>query len=377
MTGYFDYAAATPVDPGVFDAMRPFFTDNFYNPSAMTRRAGSVKEKIEAARKEVAGILGVRAQEVIFTGGCTEANNLAIKGVMSLYPNGKVLVSAIEHDSVAEVAKECNHGFIPVDANGRVDLLQIERMLTDDVVLISVMYANNEIGAVQPLREVGRLVEVARKKRGSKGLPLFLHTDAAQASNYLNLKVDGLKVDMMSLNGGKMYGPKGSGCLFVGRSVELHPIFAGGGQERGLRSGTENVPAIIGFASALTRAQEMREIESERLAELRSLLYGGLEAAGGVVNGGIKDRLVNNINVRFAGVDNERLVFQLDELGYVVSSGSACHAKSSVASRTLQAIGLTEKEADSSIRISMGRGTTKEDVENIVKTIARLVAKNR
>jgi cysteine desulfurase len=375
--GYFDYASATPLDEGVFDVMMPYYQDLFYNPSSFTAQSSVVRKDIDNARADVADSLGVKAQEIIFTSGCTEANNLAIHGVMSRNPQSKVLISAVEHDSIREIAHQFNYDVVPVRESGIVDLDKLERLLTDDVVLVSVMYANNEIGTIQPLREIGLLISEARKRRGTGGAPLYLHTDATQAANYLSLIASGLRVDMMSLNSGKIYGPKGVGCLFVAGSVVLNPLQYGGGQERGLRSGTENVAGIIGFSWALKQTQKMRVEESIRLKILQKNLIVGLEALGAKVNGTKNKRIPNNVNVHFPGIDNERLVLQLDAHGFMVSSGSACHAKSGTSSYSLQAIGLSQSDADSSIRITMGRGTTLEDVENLAETISQLVAKNR
>jgi len=376
-SGYFDYASATPMSKEVIEAMHPYLSARFHNPSAIYREASQVREDIDEARKQIAGVLGVKQQEIIFTSGCTEANNLAINGVMSKYPDAKVLVSSIEHDSVLEPASEYTVAQIPVTSDGIVDCRAFSQMLSDEVVLVSVMYANNEVGTIQPLRELGAIIEHERKRRGLKGLPLYFHTDAAQVVNYLSLNISGLRVDMMSLNSSKVYGPKGNGCLYVSSSVQINPLVRGGGQERGLRSGTENVMGIVGFAQALVAAQATHTIETIRLRELQIRLIEKIVSTGGLLNGSLKNRLPNNINVCFAGVDNERLVLELDSKGFMVSSGSACHAKSGISSKVLEALGLDQKGAKSSIRISMGKYTTKYDVDNLSSCLLQLVAKSR
>lgn len=377
LKGYFDYASATPLSPDVATAMSPYLSENFYNPSALYKHAVDIKADIESARAKIAELLGVKRQEIIFTSGCTEANNLAVSGVLSQYPRAKVLVSAIEHDSIYEVARSHNMVELPVKNDGVIDLMQLAMLIDDETVLVSVMYANNEIGTVQPLRQIGNIIEKERKRRGGKGLPLYLHTDAAQAANFLSLNVSGLRVDMMSLNGGKMYGPKGSGCLYISSSIHLNPLVYGGGQERGLRSGTENVMGIIGLSTALASAQDLRTSEADRLGELQKKLIESLQKIGGVINGSRKSRLPNNINVCFPGVDNERLVLELDQKGFMISSGSACHARSGSPSRVLEAIGLPPESVRSSVRISMGKYTTSDDVDNLAKCIRQVVAKNR
>lgn len=375
--GYFDYAAATPLDEGVFSVMQPFMNDHFYNPSALYRSASDVRHHVDVARVSVAEILGVKSQEIIFTGGCTEANNLAIRGVMDQYPEGRVFISAIEHDSVLEAAQQYACGIIPVDSAGVVDLEAAERLISDDTVLVSCMYANNEIGTVQPLRKLGSLVEAERKRRGPQGMPIYLHTDAAQAANYFPLLAHSLKVDMVSLNSGKIYGPKGAGCLYVGAHVQLRAQQLGGGQERGLRSGTEHVAGIVGFAEALRKANTNKDAESARLLALQTVLVNELSHVGGHINGSLTNRLPNNVHVGFDGQDNERLVLELDRLGFMVSSGSACHARSGDLSRVLSAIGLSTGQSRSSIRISMGRYTTGADVERLLSAMHGLIAKNR
>ncbi len=374
-TSYLDYAAATPVLSEVLDAMRPYFSTQFFNPSALYGDAVAVHEELEKARAAVAHHLGAKKEEVVFTSGATEANNLAIQGILQQYPAGTVLTSAIEHDSVLKAATVYNHGVVKVMRDGLIDLDDLQTKLRSDVVLVSIMYANNEIGTIQDLRAVAAIIEkeqLQRKKAGNS-LPLYLHTDAAQAPSYLDLHVHALGVDLMTLNSGKIYGPKGVGALYVSRSVRLQPQTRGGGQERGVRSGTENVGGIVGFAKALDIAQELRPKEVVRLQELQANLIRNLESLGGQINGSVASRLVNNIHVTFSGQDNERLLYALDQKGIQVAAGSACSASSDEPSHVLKAIGLSDKDAQASLRITTGRFTKQKDIDSLVAALQELV----
>ena len=264
---YLDHAAATPVDKRVLAAMQPYFSDIFYNPSATYLPAKQAREDLESARARVASWLGVRGTEVIFVSGGTEGNNLAIAGVMANFPNCSVTVRGIEHESVLAPAAQFNYSVALTTEQGRVDLDDLRAKIKPDTVLVSIMYANNEVGTVQPLRQIANLLEEIRAERRQEGndLPLYFHTDACQAGNYLDLHVSRLGVDLMTLNGGKVYGPKQSGVLYIANHVTITPLVRGGGQERGLRSGTENVPSAIGLATALDIAQTMRASETKRL----------------------------------------------------------------------------------------------------------------
>lgn len=373
---YLDYAAATPLDERVLAAMRPYFADDFYNPSATYRAAREVHAALEAARSNVAHWLGARGSEIIFTAGGTEANNLAIHGVMRRFPEANVVVSALEHESVLAPAGryECREAAVGPD--GRVNLDDLQAKIDDRTVLVSIMYANNEIGTVQPVREIGRLVAEIRRQRLAAGneLPLYFHTDAAQAANYLDLHVARLAVDLMTLNGGKIYGPKQSGCLYVKAGVELEPLIDGGGQERGLRSGTENVAAAVGFAEALEIAQSMRRDETARLLKLQRQFIEGIQqhVPSTIINGSVKYRLPNNVHMTLPGQDNERLLIELDEAGIMAAAGSACSASSEEPSHVLHALGLDDAAARASLRFTMGRGTEAADVERVIGQLARL-----
>jgi cysteine desulfurase len=375
---YLDYAAATPLAPEVLKAMQPYFSKNFYNPSANYLAAQKVTASVTKARAEVAKVLGARPANIIFTAGGTEANNLAVRGVLEAFPGSNAVVSAIEHESVLAPAARYDHKLAPVSPAGLVDIKQLRTLIDDHTVLVSIMYANNETGTIQPLREITRELELVRRSRLQAGnpLPLYLHTDAAQAGNYLDVHVARLGVDMMTLNGGKIYGPKASGALYVASHVQLQPQIMGGGQERGLRSGTENVPAIIGFAKALELAQDRRQPETKRLAALQQhcfkLLADRLPQA--IVSGSIKHRLPNNVHITIPGQDNERLLFGLDEVGIMAAAGSACSASDETPSHVLTALGISDADARASLRFSFGRETTLDEVETMTTSLQRLVA---
>lgn len=373
-TIYLDHAAATPLDPAVLAAMQPYFTDNFYNPSATYQAAREVRHDVETARATIAKALGVRPGEIIFTAGGTEANNLAIHGVMRRYPEANMLVSAIEHDSVLATAGQYQHKIIPVDSNGLIKADSLKKLIDDQTVLVSIMFANNEIGSVQHLSSISKLLAGIRTARADKGneLPLLLHSDGAQALNYLSVYPHRLGIDLLSLNGGKIYGPKQSGLLFVRSGVSLEPLVYGGGQEQGLRSGTENVPAIMGLSKAIEQAVELRSSETDRLKALRRHFMSELERKVPQAVLSVQSDYVipNMVHLHVPGVDNERLMMELDEKGVMCAVGSACKASSDEPSHVLQAIGMDEAAAQSSLRFSMGRATTEADITRTVNSLA-------
>lgn len=371
---YLDYAAATPVNKQVFAAAAPFYSEQFYNPSARYQPAKQVKTALQEARSTIAGWLECRSQEVLFTAGGTEANNLAIKGVMEQYPGKRCVISAVEHDSVRVPAQRYRATSIAVTEDGIVTTAALEQAIDEETVLVSVMYANNEIGSIQPLRKVAAMLQNIRRQRIENGneLPLYFHTDACQAPNYLDLHVNNLGVDMMTLNGGKIYGFKQSGCLYVHRRTALTPIIGGGGQEGGLRSGTENVAQAVGLAAAIDRSQRRQADESTRIKALQSLFIDQLEKSfkDCFINGSRKHRLPNNVHVTFPGQHNEMVLLKLEQHDIFAAAGSACsaddHEKPSYA---LEAIGRTAADAQASIRFSLGEQTTKKD---IIKTLDAL-----
>ncbi len=373
---YLDYAAATPLDESVKQAMLPFWQDQFFNPSASYSPAIKVRQAINHARQQVAYWLGAKPTEIIFTAGASEANNLAVAGIMSQYPKANIVISSIEHESVLSPASLYDCRLIKVLEDGRLDLNDLRQKIDNQTVLVSVMQANNEIGTIEPLKQVAEIIESIRRQRGSSGLPLYLHSDSTQAANYLDLHVARLGVDLMTLNGGKIYGPKQSGLLYLKSSVKLQPLIMGGGQERNLRSGTENVPAIIGFATALDKAQSLRHEEAKRTLQLREDFISDLTRAipGITINGSIKQRLPNNIHVSLPNIDNERLLIQLDAHGILAAAGSACSASSNQPSHVLKAIGKSDLEARSSIRFSLGRKTMSSELKHVTQVMAKLIS---
>ncbi len=373
LRGYFDYAAATPLDPKVKKAMDPYLADFFYNPSAQYAPARGVNANLKALRAEVADILGAKSTEIIFTSGATEANNLAIYGIMSLFKNANMIVSGLEHDSVLKPSQNFNTKICPVNPKGVVDPEVLSKLIDEKTVLVSIMLANNEIGTIQPIKKIAEIVKEIRHRRQKSGnkIPIYLHTDAAQATNYLDLHVSRLGVDLMTINGGKIYGPKNSGLLFVRTGIILSPMILGGGQERGLRSGTESLASIAGLVQAIKIASKKREAEKTRLSMLQKHFIDLLEKniTNFAINASLKNRLPNNLHVTFYGLDNERIMMKLDSLGFCVAVGSACSASSDEPSHVLQALGMSEKDIRASIRFSMGRQTTLQDVENLVKAL--------
>jgi len=374
---YLDYAAATPIDPIVLEAMQSYFGAQFFNPSATYLAAEQVRKDVDAARERVAHWFGARPSEIVFTAGGTEANNLAIRGIMQQFPGGNVVVSAIEHESVLAAAHQYDCREAVVTPEGLVDADKLVSLIDDNTVLVSVMYANNEVGTIQPIRQIAQKLEEIRKSRKASGntRPLYLHTDAAQAAAYLDLHTARLGVDLMTINAGKIYGPKQVGALFVASHVQLRPQVAGGGQERGLRSGTENVAGVIGLAKALDLVQERRHEEVARLQQLQKLFFEQIEARfpDAIINGSRKHRLPNNVHVTFPGQDNERLIFQLDAAGILCAAGSACSASSDEPSHVLKAMGKTDAEAQSSLRFTLGLHTTEANTDKAIVTLEKLI----
>ncbi|MEK7662508.1 MAG: cysteine desulfurase family protein [Patescibacteria group bacterium] len=385
-----DNASATPVDKRVMAAMAPYFSRDFGNPSAIHKEGVSAKKVIENARKDIAGILKSGANEIVFTNGATESLNFAIRGAILArgkhkIKNPEIITSAIEHEAVLGACRSFEkYGvkvhYIKPEENGIIKTGEITKYLNKNTVLVSIMYANNEIGTIQPIKEIGRAVKLWKisqtknLKLKTDNYPLF-HTDAVQASNYLNLDVNSLGVQLLTLNSAKIYGPKGIAVLYVKKGVELEPIIYGGGQERGLRAGTENVPLIAGLAKAFSIAQAMKDKESKRLIGLRDYFITELLSLSPHIslNGDARRRLPNNINIRIDGIDNEFFVIQLDENGISASTQSACISASGQGSHVILSLGKTEKEAKESIRFSLGRSTTKKEIDYTLKTINNLL----
>ena len=370
---YLDYAAATPLDAAVLQAMQPFWQEQFYNPSATYLPAQTVKQALEQARADIAKVLGARGPEIIFTAGGTESCNLAIHGIMQQYPGANVVVSGVEHEAVLAPAQQYAHQLAPVGPDGIVDLEKLQKAINDQTVLVSVMYANNEVGSLQPIAKIGQLIKRLNLERQQKNnpLPLYFHTDACQAAAYLDLNVARLGVDLMTLNGGKIYGPKQSGILYVKGGLKLQPQINGGGQEHNLRSGTENVAACVGFAKALQLVQAKRHQEGKRLQTIQQDFLQQLPEAWRL-NGSNSQRLPNNLHITFPGADNERLLIQLEMAGILAAAGSACSAQKGAPSHVLKAMGLKDKDARASLRFTMGGQTTKHQLDYLLETLVKL-----
>lgn len=383
---YMDHAAATPLDKTVLAALRPYLEQQYANPSSLYEPARATRLAVETARRTVADILGAKPTEIIFTSGGTESDNLAVQGVLRAHPDAHWVMTAIEHDAVlacVEPLKREGHPatVVGVGRSGVVEVNAVENAVTDRTVLVSVMLANNEIGTLQPVAEIARSVRRIRLERVRRGVttPLYLHTDAVQAANYISLHVDRLGVDLMSLAGSKIYGPKGSGALYVRTGTIMDPLMFGGGQERGRRSGTENVPAIVGLAAALELVSAERSRESHWLAELRDDLLKQLQAAipDLLLNGDPARRLPNNLNVTIPGVEGEGLVLYLANAGILASTGSACSTGSLDPSHVLLAIGRSPEQANSSLRLTFGRSTTADHIDAVIAVLPTLVRRLR
>ena len=378
---YLDYAAATPVDERVLNTMLPYFSQRFDNPSASYTPARRVRADVEDARVRIAHLMGTKPANIIFTAGATEANNLALAAVAS---DAHVIASAIEHESVRACVLARKEGtLLPVDAQGFVSAEVLREAIRPDTELVSIAYANGEIGTIQPLRELAQVVadERARRLAMGEGRPIYLHTDASQAATLKTLNVSALGADLLTVSAAKMYGPKQVGLLWMRSGIELHPLVRGGGQEAGVRSGTENVPGIIGFARAFELARELREEEAKRLRDMRNLLQEQLTGAfsDAVITGPTRDaqRLDNLLHVSFPGLLARRLVILLDQRGVYVGTGSACAASKMTVSPVLEAIDAAPEVAESSLRITLGRETTREQVERAAQVIIDVVCAER
>ena len=371
---YLDYAAATPMDPQVVQAMLPYLSERFENPSAPYARARQARVALEEARATLAHLIGARPGNVVLTAGATEANNLAFAAT-----DGPVLVDAIEHESVLACAQARGAVVVPVTSDGRVDPRDVQAALTSEVTLVSIELANGEIGTIQPIREIANVVAAERDRRLRNGerTPLYLHADASQAAPVLSVNVSSLRVDLLTLSAAKLYGPKQVGLLWAADGVPLRPLVRGGGQESGVRSGTENVAGAVAFARALQLASELRAQEARRLAQLRDQLERSLhEQIPWMITSGPRSsarRLPGLLSVSFPGLEARRLVVLLERQGVSVGTGSACAASRMRVSHVLQAIGLTEEEAAGSLRITLGRPTTSDDIAYAAQAIVACV----
>jgi cysteine desulfurase len=371
---YLDYAATTPLDPRVEEVMRPFGCEIFGNPSSLHAAGREARAALDAARDRIADLLGARAEEIVFTSGGTEADNLAIKGVArAMRRRGThIVTSAFEHHAVLEAchaleAEGFTTTYLRPNADGLIAPADVEQAITSDTILVSVMYANNEVGTVQPIAEIGHICRTLR---------VPFHTDAVQAACELPLNVHDLQVDLLSLSAHKVHGPKGAGALYLRTGTRLQPLIDGGGQEYEHRAGTENVAGLVGFSVALELARSHAEIE--RLHALRELLIDGLLAIpGSRLHGSRTLRLANNVNVGFAGVPGETLLLALDLAGIAASTGAACAAGAVEPSHVLQSMGYPQLDAQEALRLTLGRDTTEAEIRSVIETIAGQVARLR
>ena len=366
---YFDHNATTPLDERVLEAMLPYLREQYGNASSRHELGTQARKAVNAAREQVAALVNVQPSQLVFVSGGTEANNLFIRGAAGYLKPTQVAVSAIEHPCVAKPAQDlARSGWkvrkLAVTADGRIDLGDLAAALKDPTGIVSLMYANNETGVIQDVAAAAALARDAKA---------WVHTDAVQALGKIEVDFRALGVHAMSLSAHKIYGPKGVGALMVDKRIELKPIIAGGGHEQGMRSGTENVPAIVGFGAAAELAGARRVELAERLSKLRQRLEAGLHALGAVIFGERVPRIPNTTYFAFPHIDGETLVIELDKLGYAVAAGAACSSASTEPSATLMAMGVEPELARGAVRLSLGAGNSIEDVEGFLQTAQGLV----
>lgn len=377
---YMDYAATTPVDEEVINEMLPYFDKYFGNASSIHSFGREAFNAVEKAREKVAGLLNANPDEIVFTSGGTESDNLGVKGVAFLNKNKigskgyNIITSAIEHPGVLETCKYLEkEGFkvkyLPVDKFGMINLDDLENAISKDTFLISIMFANNEIGTIEPMEEIGKI---------AKEHDIIFHTDAVQAVGKVPVDVNKLDIDLFSMSSHKIYGPKGVGALFVRKGVKLIPTAHGGGHEKGLRSSTYNTPGIVGLGKACELGKQRLEKDAEYIKNLRDILIkNALKIEESYLNGHPEKRLVNNAHFRFTAIEGESLNLMLDDKGVAGATGSACSSKKLQASHVLLAIGLDPAEAHGSLRLSLGRMSTKEDVEYVSQILPEIVQRLR
>lgn len=370
-----DHSATTATDPAVTEAMLPYFSEKYGNPSSLYTIGRQARRAIEEARQHVADLIGAKKEEIIFTGSGTESDNLAIKG-SALRNRGKgdhIITSSIEHHAVLHTCKYLEkNGFkvtyLPVSKDGIVNPADVEKAITPQTILITIMHANNEIGTIQPIEEIGK---IAKEKQ------ITFHTDAVQTAGKIPVNVDALGVSMLSVSAHKIYGPKGVGALYLRKGTAIEPQLHGGGHERNIRSSTENVPGIVGFGKASELAKERLPHESNLTALRDSLIKGVLEIEDSYLNGHPTKRLPNNANFRFSFIEGESMILNLDMKGVAASTGSACSSTSLEPSHVLMAVGLRPEEAHGSLRLTLGRENTQEDVDYVISVLPDIVNKLR
>ncbi len=376
MKVYLDHGATTPVDKEVVKAMQPYFTEKYGNASSLHSFGREAKEAMEKARKSVAKLINAEPKEIIFTSGGTEADNIAIKEIMFTNRNkgNHIITSRIEHHAVENTCKFMEKmGFkvtyLSVDKNGFISLDDLRKAITKETVLVSIMHANNEIGTIQPIEEIGKIC---------KENDVYFHTDAVQTVGKVAVDVKKMNIDLLSSSAHKLYGPKGVGCLFVKEGTRIGSLIHGGNHEKGLRAGTENVSGIVGFGKACELAGKRMDKEVEHLTKLRDkLIKGVLEIKDSWLNGDPSKRVPGNTNFSFRYIEGESLIMYLDEMGIAASTGSACSTKELKPSHVLTAIGLKPEEAHGSLRLTLGKDNTEEEVEHVLKALPEIVEKLR
>lgn len=365
---YLDHAASTPMDEQVLRAMLPYMVVNFFNPSSPYAPANQVKKDYIEAKNTIARVLGVKSSELIMTAGATESINLAFNG-----RNGNFAISDIEHQSVLSPASEHKVNIITADENGYISPESVVRAIDDSVTLVSVALANNEIGVIQPIADIAKKINQIREDRKARGikLALYLHCDASQGAGLIDLNVSRLGVDMLTLNAGKIYGPKQVGLLWVNNDVPIKPIILGGGQESGNRSGTENVAGVMGFSVALELAERRRKSEVKRLTLLRDFMQRKLtnHYPNAIVTASKKPRLASHLHIALPGIDAERIIYGLENKGVLIATGSACAANKETKSHVLEAIKMPEQYIQGSFRISLGKLNDSFNIESAVEII--------
>ncbi len=374
---YLDYAATTPTHPEVLETMLPYFAEDYGNPSSIYSYGQEAKTAIEGARTTIAAFIGAREEEIVFTSGGTEADNFALKGVafVNKHKGDHIILSSIEHHAVIEACKFLEkNGFrltyLPVDSSGLVNPVDVKKAITPKTILVSVMHANNEVGTIEPIAEISKVVKEAE---------IYFHTDSVQAFGHIPINVNNLGVDLLTMSAHKLYGPKGVGALYVRKGTKLTPFVHGGAQEKGRRAGTENVPGIVGFGKAVELAQQGMSQEAERLTSLRDKFIGGIlsRITNTRLNGHPRRRLPNNINVTIDFIEGESMCLNLDLEGICASTGSACSSSSLEPSHVLLAMGIPHEQSHSSLRFTIGKWTTEDDILKVLEILPKIVSKLR
>ena len=391
---YLDYAATTPIDKKVFKAMEPYFSKKYGNPSSIHSWGQEAQVAIDKARDQVAKFLNCKSSEIVFTGSASESDNLAIRGLIKALKRRKregdpstgsgqvvhIITSSIEHKAVLETCRDLEKDgvkitYLPVGKDGIVDIADLKAEINPETDLVSIMYVNNEVGTIQPIKKIGNILEEINKTKEHR---IFFHIDAVQAANWLNCKVDDLKVDLLTLSGHKIYGPKGVGVFYIRQGTPISPLITGGDQEWGLRAGTENVANIVGMGAAVEKIKSQK-LKVKSIERLRNKLIDGVlvKIPDSKLNGILESMAPHIANFSFLGIEGEAIVLSLDQEGIAASTGSACTSRALLPSHVLMAMGLSELEAHSSLRISLGRYTTMKEIDYFLKVLPRVIERLR